>query len=110
MTVNRAGFLQTAYDLNIDKDTEARLIYTFDWSDWLDDGDGITTVDYEVSARANDPDPVTIEDFGFAGTQTFVELSGGVKDKIYIVTCKINTTKGLVDRRNFKVFVVQRSA
>ena len=110
MTVNRSGFLQTAYDLNIDKDTEARLTYTFDWVDWLDPGDSIVSVEYTVSARANDPDPVVVEDFGFIGTQTYVELSGGVKDKIYVVTAKVNTAKNLVDRRNFKVFVVSRSA
>jgi hypothetical protein len=112
MAVNRTGFNQTNYGLEIDKDVEAQLTYTFNWSDWLDGGDTISTAEYSAAARRNDPTPIQIESSGIAdsNTDTYVEISGGQADKTYIVTVKITTANGLIDRRNFKVNVVNRSA
>lgn len=111
-TVNRTGFEQTNYGLNISKDVEAELTYTFDWSEWLDTGDTVVQVEYEVAARRNDPTPIAQSDSGIAnsGLETYVTLGGGQIDKTYIVTAKITTQQGLVDRRNFRVQVVNRSA
>jgi len=112
MSINRTGFFQTNIGLEIDKDVEAQLIYTFDWSSWLDSGDSLSTVEYEVAARRNDPTPIIIEDSGIAdsNTDTYVQLSGGQADKTYIVTAKITTSDGVIDRRNFRINVVNRSA
>ena len=112
MAVNRSGFEQTSYGLNIDKDVEAQLTYTFDWSSWLETSDTIATVEYTVAARRNDPTPVAIESSGIAdsNTDTYVELSGGQVDKTYIVTAKVTTAQGIVDRRSFRLNVVNRSA
>jgi hypothetical protein len=112
MAVNRSGFYQTNAGLEIDKDVEAQLTYTFDWSTWLDGNDTIASVEYAVAARRNDPAPITIVSEGItdSDTDTYVELAGGTVDKTYTVTCKITTTDGLVDRRNFKVKCVNRSA
>lgn len=111
MAINRTGFYQTNTGLSIDKDVEAQLIYTFDWSEWLD-GDTIQTVAYTVAARRNDPTPVTIEDQGIAdvNTDTYVELAGGQALKTYVVTAQITTANGLIDRRSFRLNVVERSA
>lgn len=112
MAINRSGFVQTNQGLEIDKDVEAQLTYTFNWSDWLPAADTIATVTYSAAARRNDPTPITIESSGIAdsNTDTYVELSGGQADKTYIITCKITTNDGLVDRRNFRVKCVNRSA
>ena len=112
MSINRTGFFQTNIGLEIDKDVEAQLIYTFDWSSWLDSGDSLSTVEYEVAARRNDPTPIIIEDSGIAdsNTDTYVQLSGGQADKTYIVTAKVTTSDGVIDRRNFRINVVNRSA
>lgn len=111
MIVNRTGFEQTSNGLSITKDTEAQLAYVFDWTEWLPDGDSLDTVEYEAKARRNDPAPINKIDEGIlANNQTYVELSGGQQDKTYIITCKITTTNGLVDRRSFRVRVVERSA
>jgi hypothetical protein len=110
MSINRTGFEQTNTGLTIDKDTEAQLTYTFEWNEWLDEGDVLASVEYEVAARRNDPEAITIEDSGFTGTKTYVELSGGAQGKVYIVTAKITTENGLTDRRNFRINVVERSA
>jgi hypothetical protein len=111
-TVNRTGFEPTNSALWISKDVEAQLIYTFDWSQWLDSGDTISAVEYEVAARRNDPTPIIIEDEGLTAnnTKTYVELSGGQVDKVYIVTAKVTTVNGLIDRRNFRVQIEARSA
>lgn len=110
MPTNRTGFLQTADFLVITKDTEAQLIYTFDWSQWLPSGDGLSTVEYSAAARRNDPTPLVIETSGISGDNTYVELSGGAANKVYIVTAKITTSDGLIDRRSFRVNVEDRSA
>jgi hypothetical protein len=104
------GFFQTIQGLTIVKDTEAQLVYTFDWVDWLPDGDSLSTASYTVSARANDPDPLIKVASGITGTKTWVELSNGQEGKTYVVTAAITTTDGLIDRRNFRVKVQARSA
>jgi|TARA_B110000977_G_C11073907_1_gene490467 hypothetical protein len=111
-TANRSGFEPTANALWISKDVEAQLIYTFNWTNWLEDADTISTVVYTVAARRNDPTPIVIADSGktSGNTKTYVELSGGQLDKAYIVSCKVTTGNGLVDSRNFRVQVEARSA
>lgn len=110
MATARSGFTQTIQGLTINKDTEAQLVYTFDWSQWLPTGDTIASSEYTVSARANDPDPLEIESQGTQGSLTYVELSNGQEGKTYTVTCKVITSEGLIDRRNFRVKVLARSA
>lgn len=110
MSLNRTGFNQTNTGLEIDKDVEAQLTYSFDWAEWLEGSDSIATAEYSVNARRNDPTPIVIESEGTSGTITYVELSGGQVEKTYIVTCKLTTTNGLVDRRNFRLKVIERSA
>lgn len=105
------GFEVINQQLWIDKDPEAQLFYTFDWSEWLTGDDTIDSAEFDVSARINDPDPVTIESSGItAGTKTYVELAGGVVNKTYVVSTKVTTTTGLVDRRSFRVKIENRSA
>lgn len=112
MSINRTGFYQTNTGLEIDKDVEAQMIYTFDWSTWLDSGDSISTVEYSVAARRNDPTPIVIQASGLSdsNSDTYVQISGGQADKTYIVTAKVVTDNGLIDRRNFRVKCVNRSA
>lgn len=110
MAINRTGFLQTNTGLEIDKDVEAELTYNFEWSDWLDTGDSLSAVEYSVSARRNDPTAVVIASEGISGTKTYCHLTGGQADKVYIVTAKITTANGHVDRRAFRVNVKNRQA
>jgi hypothetical protein len=110
MAINRGGFEVTNTGLQITKDTEAQLTYTFDWSSWLEGDDAIATAEYTVAARRNDPTPIVIENEGIDGDNTYVELSGGQADKTYVVTCKVTTSDGLIDRRAFRVNVEDRQA
>lgn len=111
MSITQSGFEPTTQGLSIDKDPQAQLIYTFDWSQWLNPTDTIQSVDYQVQARINDPDPVTIVTQGVSqDVLTFVELAGGQLNKAYSVSAKITTANGLIERRSFRVRVVNRSA
>lgn len=105
------GFEQTVQGLTIKKDTEARLFYTFDWSEWLPTGDSISAVVYSIQARVNDPDPLINRSSGVqSGVRTYIELSDGQEGKVYTVTARVTTANGLIDRRNFRVKVEARSA
>lgn len=110
MATTRSGFEQSIQGLTILKDTQAQLTYTFDWVDWLPTGDQLSTVDYTITARANDPDPLVKVTQGIQDTKTFVELKEGQVNKTYTVTAKITTVDGLIDRRSFRVKVQDRSA
>lgn len=107
---NSTGFQQEIQGLTIEKDNEAKLIYTFDWVEWLPQGDSLNTVEYTITARANDPEPLVKVSEGIIGTKTYVEISDGQSGKVYTVTCKIITADGAIDRRNFRVKVLPRSA
>jgi hypothetical protein len=112
MAINRTGFQVTNTGLVIDKDPQAQMIYTLDWSDWLESGDSVSSATWSAAARRNDPTPLVVESNGITGsdTQTYVELSGGQADKTYIVTVTVTTANAIVDRRNFRVNCVNRSA
>jgi len=105
-----SGFEQSIQGLTTRKDTNAQLIYTFDWSDWLPTGDTITASNYVITARANDPDPLAIHSQGRTTTTTYVELKEGQEGKVYSVSVQITTANGLIDRRTFRVKVERRSA
>lgn len=111
-TLSRTGYQQDNTGLWIPKDPRAQLAYSFDWQQWLPQGDTIASVTYSLQVRANDPAPLvkTTEGVTQAGTVTFVELAGGQVGKIYTVTAEITTVDGLVDRRSFRVKVDNRSA
>ena len=105
-----SGFEQINQTLWITKDPEAQLFYTFDWSEWLSQGDTIASAEYTVLARVNDPDPVIKISDGVQGNMTYVELAAGQVSKSYTVSVKVTTTDGLIDRRSFKVKIENRSA
>jgi hypothetical protein len=110
-TIDTTGFQRDQQGIWILKDPSAQLVYTFDWSQWLTGNDTVSAVTYTLQVRANDPAPLTKTTSGISeGTKTFVELAGGQVGKIYTVTAEITTAVGLVDRRNFRVRVENRSA
>ena len=111
MTVTTTGFQQDTQGVWIAKDPVAELVYVFDWADWLSTGDTISTVAYTLQVRANDPAPLVRVSQGVqSGVRTYVELRGGQVGKVYTVTAQITTVDGVIDRRNFRVKVENRSA
>jgi hypothetical protein len=109
-TIDKTGFMKDVQGIYINKDPNARLTYTFDWSEWLPQGATISNVTYTLQVRANDPAPLVRQSQGIQGTKTFVELSGGQVGKVYTVTAQLTTSDGSIDRRNFRVQIENRSA
>jgi len=105
------GYKQDTEGAYIEKDPQAQLVYTIDWTQWLASGQTITAADYSLQVRANDPAPLVKESSGIApgDLKTYVELSGGQVGKVYKVTCEITTDDGAVDLRYFRVKVENRS-
>jgi hypothetical protein len=111
MTITRTGYERDNQGVWILKDPEAELVYSMDWTEWLPQGDTLSTATYTLQVRANDPAPLVRVSQGVqSGVISYVELSGGQVGKIYTVTAEVTTVDGLVDRRNFRVRVENRSA
>jgi hypothetical protein len=111
MTITRTGYEKDNQGSWIAKDTQAELIYSMDWSEWLLGTDTISTVVYALQVRANDPAPLIKVDSGILqGNKTWVQVRGGQAGKIYTVTAKVTTAGGAIDRRNFRIKVEERSA
>jgi hypothetical protein len=105
------GYKQDTQGAYIMKDPEAQLVYSMDWSEWLAEGQTITSVNYTENSRANDTAPLEIESEGVqGGTVTYAEISGGAVGKTYIVTAEITTDDSSRDRRAFKILVQNRLA
>lgn len=109
-TIEKTGFLRDQQGVYILKDPNARLTYTFEWTEWLPAGTSLSTVTYTLQVRANDPTPLVNHSSGITGTKTYITLSGGGAGKVYTVTAQITLDNGNIERRNFRVKVENRSA
>jgi len=84
------------------KDPEAVLDYGFDWSDWLADGETISTSTWTV------PTGITKDSDSKTDTVTTIWLSGGTAGKSYRVTNHIVTSAGRQDDRSLIIKVMER--
>ena len=81
----------------IPKDPDAVLDYVFNWSDWLEDGETISSHVVTVgSGITKDSDSES------SGIVT-IWLSGGTHGSDYIVACKIVTSMSRTDERSINI-------
>lgn len=106
-TIN--GFLRDNVGIYIPKDSEASLTYTLDWTDWLTNGETISSNTYTVESLTGDSDPVTKLAQSNTDYTTTVKLSGGTVGKIYKIYNTIITSGGLTERRYFRIRIDTRS-
>lgn len=105
------GYKQDTDGVFIDKDTEAKLTYSMDWSLWLPQGATISSVAYSHNSRVNDADPIVIHSSGVqSGNLTYAVISGGTVNRIYVITAAITLDNGQTDRRAFKIKIQNRLA
>lgn len=105
------GFRQDKLGAYIEKDPEATLDYTMDWSDWLASGDPLVDSTWTTSTITGDADPIvlgTVTTSPITGQSTVI-VSGGTAGNAYTLTCQIETDNGLVDERYFRLFVKNRT-
>jgi len=93
----------------IDKDTEAVLDYSVDWSNWMPAGDSVNTSTFTVTAISGDTDALTVNSSAISTNVCTAVLSGGTAGNIYTVNNKIVTNNSITERRHFRVSVKARS-
>lgn len=86
----------------IDKDPDAKLDYSFDWTDWLA-GVSDTIASYVVTVSG-----VTLESHARVSGVVTAWLSGGTAGLVGTASCKITTTGGRIDERTIGLRLVQR--
>lgn len=82
---------------NFDKDPSAILDYAFDWTDWLETGETISS--HVITVEAG----ITKDSDSEASGIVIVWLSGGTHGEDYIVACKITTSDSRTDERSVNI-------
>ncbi len=84
------------------KDPDATLDYGFDWSDWLQAGETISTSVWTVGTG------LTEGEDEMSTSITKIWLSGGTAGETYTVSNKITTDQSRTDERSFEIIVEER--
>lgn len=93
----------------IDKDPEATLDYSINWTNWMPSGDTIQTSTWAVTSPAGDSDPITVSSDSETNYVATAVLTGGTAGNLYTLTNTIVTVNSITDRRHFRVSVKARS-
>lgn len=88
-------------------DADATLDYRWDWTDWLTDGDTITTATVTDTTGAAEP-AIVVSTTTHDDTSVTVWLSGGVAGQLARITCRITTSQGRTDERTLRLYVTDR--
>lgn len=84
------------------KDPDATLDWVWDWNEWLDEGETISTSTFIVSVG------ITVSSTSNTTKTATVWLSGGTAGQVYQVTNRINTSSGRTDDRSITIRVTER--
>ena len=84
------------------KDPDAVLDFAWDWSQWLEDGETISS--YAVTV----PSGITKDSDSNTDTTVTAFLSGGTADTGYAIVCQITTSAGRTDDRSIYINVRER--
>jgi len=84
-----------------EKDANAILDYTVDWTLWLD-SDTISTSAWSAESG------ITVDSSSSSTTSATVWLSGGTAGTVYMVTNRITTAAGRTDDRRLLIKVVDK--
>lgn len=84
------------------KDPDAILDYSWDWVDWLESGETISTSLVVVSAGIN------LDSSSASTTKATAWISGGTAGVPYLVTNRITTNLGRQDDRTITIRVTPR--
>lgn len=85
------------------KDPESKLIYAFDWTDWLQPGETITG----QQVFSNMPS-IAISGVGQANGIVSFFAEGGDLGQFATITCRITTSAGQSDDRSVRILIKQR--
>lgn len=85
------------------KDADAVLDFGVDWSNWLEDGDTISSSSWTVT-----PSTITTDSTENTTTVAKIWLSGGLTGTTYTATNRIVTSDGRTEDRSIYIKVVER--
>lgn len=81
------------------------LDYTWDWSQWLINGDTIASSSMAVTSTATD---ITLTSSTFSATYATVWVSGGTIPNYYTITNTITTVGGRTRARSIRIIVANQ--
>jgi hypothetical protein len=84
------------------KDPDAILDYTWDWTQWLAQGEAITGHTVIV------PTGITLDSSATDAGYVTAWIRGGTNGQTYSVTCRIVTDQGRTDDRSISLYVLDR--
>lgn len=87
---------------NFLKDPNAQLDWQVNWSDWLAEGESISSAIFTVD------DGLTVDSTGHDDTVATVWVSGGTAGMVYRVTNRVVTSDARTDERSFSIRVTER--
>ena len=87
------------------KDPDAKLDYSIDWTLWLATGDTVDTSSWAVSPTGPTLTDGTID---MAGAVTTIWFDGGTVGTKYVLTNHITTVEGREDDRSITVKITER--
>lgn len=90
------------------KDPDAVLAYGFDWTNWLESGDSVSSVAVAVTAPTGDSTPIVVDSSGVSGAVTSATLSAGTVGNEYLIRFRMTTANSLVDDRTIRIYVKER--
>jgi hypothetical protein len=85
------------------KDPNANLDYLFDWADWLETGDTITSHDVQVASG-----DVVIGTHTNTTTSVTVWVSAGTVNTDATVRARVTTAQGRIDDRTITLLIRER--
>jgi len=106
------GFTTDTIGSYAEKDGEAVIDYSIDWSEWLTTGDNIASSTWTISTISGDTDPLTESTSSIDTDTKYTQIivSGGTPHGQYTVTNRITTDEGLTEERYFRINIVDKSA
>lgn len=85
------------------KDPDGHMDYGIDWTNWLQSGETISEVEWEVSDSS-----ITILDEDNSGNVYAVMLSDGLAGRVYTLTCRVTTNQDRIEDRSMFVICSER--
>ena len=96
---------QNMFTFNAHKDPNAIKPYSIDWTNWLSDGDSVSSVASNVDAPAGDSTPVEVDSSSVSGAKTIFVLSAGTIGNTYEIRYRVTSANGYVDDAVIKLLV-----
>jgi len=88
------------------QDPDARLDYAIDWDPFLATTETIAAQTWLTPTPVTVPPLVAVDD-GLVGNTHVVWISGGVANRAYRVTSRIETSEGREDDRSFTIVITE---